>query len=59
MKAVKKMLMGIAIILFGISIVLGGAGAAELIGIGWLISLTGLFLAFVGYHFTEDDTHTN
>ena len=59
MKSVKKILMGIAVILFGLSIViggLGGTGAFTFIYIGWLVSIIGLIMSFVGYYFTEDDT---
>ncbi|WP_101697407.1 hypothetical protein [Clostridium minihomine] len=60
MKSVKKMLMGIAIILFGISIGIGGVGGAgevNLVYIGWLVSIIGLIMSFVGYYFTQDDIH--
>lgn len=58
MKAIRKMLMGIAMILFGIAIVIwgtGGAGESKLIYIGCLISFIGLILSFAGYYFTQDD----
>lgn len=56
MKSVKKMLMGIAIILFGISIS-GGSENDTLVCIGWVVSLIGLIMSFIGYYFTEDDTY--
>lgn len=55
MKAVKKMLMGIAVILFGIAILAGGAGELVMNYIGWSVALVGLVLAFAGYFFTQDD----
>ena len=53
MRSVKKILMGIAITLFGISVAIGGN---VFIYIGWAISLVGVILSFIGYYFTEDDT---
>ena len=54
MKSIKKMLMGIAIILFGISLVASNTGGV-FIYVGWGISIVGLIMRFVGHYFTEDD----
>ena len=55
MKAIKKMLMGIAIILFGISSFSSDLGG-PFIYIGLLASIIGLGISVAGYYFTEDDT---
>ncbi|SHL37432.1 hypothetical protein SAMN02745136_04738 [Anaerocolumna jejuensis DSM 15929] len=52
MKSVKKILMGIAIILLGIAISLG---PDSFLFIGWVVSIIGLIMSFIGYYFTEDE----
>ncbi len=52
MKSVKKILMGIAINLFGIAI---SSGPDSFLFIGWIVSIIGLFMSFIGYYFTEDE----
>ncbi|WP_170866759.1 hypothetical protein [Anaerocolumna jejuensis] len=52
MKSVKKILMGIAIILFGIAI---SFGHDSFLFIGWIVSMFGLIMSFIGYYFTEDE----
>ena len=52
MKSVKKILMGIAIILFGIAI---SFGHDSFLFIGWIVSIIGLIMSFIGYYFTEDE----
>ncbi|WFR55868.1 hypothetical protein QA584_19915 [Anaerocolumna sp. AGMB13025] len=52
MKSMKKILMGIAIILFGIAISLG---PDSFLFIGWIVSLVGLIMSFIGYYFKEDE----
>lgn len=51
MKSVKRILMGIAIILFGIAI---NSGTDSLLYVGWIVSIIGLIMSFIGYYFTED-----
>ncbi len=47
----KKMILGLAIILFGIAIVIGGGGAVSgfFTYIGWAISFIGLIYVIAGY----------
>lgn len=54
MKSLKKILLGIAILLFGFSITAVGTGTNELIYIRWIISFVGLFVAFAGYLRNDD-----
>ena len=58
MKAIKKILMGISLILLGISIAIGGTvgtGVFTIVGIGWAVSLVGLIMSFIGCYFTENE----
>ncbi len=54
MKSTKKILLGIAIILFGVSGELTNIGD-DLIFVCWGISLIGLIISICGYWFTDDD----
>jgi hypothetical protein len=53
MKGIKKLLLGIAIILFGCAIACSGGGYNDMIDIGWGIALFGLIVSIAGY-FSED-----
>lgn len=53
MKAIKRMLLGIAVSLMGISISCG-FDSSDFVFIGWAISLFGLIIAVIGYYFTDD-----
>lgn len=53
MKSQKKMLLGIAISLFGVAIS-SGLDFGDFVLIGWGISLFGLIVVFIGYYFTDD-----
>ena len=54
MKPIKKMLMGIAIILFGIALLVSNMDNLSLF-IGLPVAVIGLIMTFVGYWFTETD----
>lgn len=52
------MLMGIAVLVFGSAIVVGGSGGTGetiLIYIGWIVSLLGLILTAAGYLSSDEE----
>ena len=51
---IKRMLLGIAIILFGIVIACSKSSDDILVYIGWGISLVGLIISVTGYFMRED-----
>lgn len=55
MKSIKKILIGIAIILFGYSITFLGLGDDTFAYTGSGISVIGLCISFIGYFFTDDN----
>lgn len=55
----EKILIGIALLLFGLTVTcvgIVGSGIATLLVIGFGISIFGLATSLVGYFLTEDDT---
>lgn len=55
MKSIKKILLGISIILFGGVISCSSMNEDVLLFIGWGISLVGLVISLIGYGLTSDE----
>lgn len=58
MKSIQKLLFGIAIMLFGISTIVGGIGIngyREIALVGWGISVIGVGVAASGFWSKKDD----
>jgi hypothetical protein len=49
MKGIKKLLLGMSIILFGCAIACSGSSYNPIVNIGWGISLFGLIVSIAGY----------
>ena len=55
MKQFKRILLGIAIILFGATIACSNSSDDILVYIGWGISLVGLVISLTGYFLRNDE----